>query len=233
MRLHTVDVTRARPRDADRRPRAAVRRAPRASGASTTCAPTSLSIRALQPTLTDGDYRVTVAVHGGRDVIAVWPGFHDRAFGVAIDVGSTTIAGHLVEPDRRLGPRERRGDEPADPLRRGPHEPRLVRDDARGWRRGADDGRAQGARRPARHARQQGRHQARRDPRAGDRRQSDHAPPPARHRPDAARARRLSHSRRTRPSARRRPSSGSVPNPGARVYCCRASPATSVRTRRA
>jgi uncharacterized 2Fe-2S/4Fe-4S cluster protein (DUF4445 family) len=53
-------------------------------------------IRALQGALTAGDYRVTVAVHGGRDVIAVWPGFHDRAFGVAIDVGSTTIAGHLV-----------------------------------------------------------------------------------------------------------------------------------------
>jgi uncharacterized 2Fe-2S/4Fe-4S cluster protein (DUF4445 family) len=40
---------------------------------------------------------VTVAVHGGHDVIAIWPGFHDRAFGVAIDVGSTTIAGHLVD----------------------------------------------------------------------------------------------------------------------------------------
>ncbi|HYH93177.1 MAG TPA: ASKHA domain-containing protein [Candidatus Saccharimonadales bacterium] len=53
-------------------------------------------IKALQPALTAGDYRVTVAVHGGRDVIAVWPGFHDRAFGVAIDVGSTTIAGHLA-----------------------------------------------------------------------------------------------------------------------------------------
>ena len=53
-------------------------------------------IKALQPALTKGDYRVTVAVHGGRDVIAVWPGFHDRAFGVAIDVGSTTIAGHLA-----------------------------------------------------------------------------------------------------------------------------------------
>ena len=53
-------------------------------------------IRALQPALTKGGYRVTVAVHGGRDIIAVWPGFHDRAFGVAIDVGSTTIAGHLA-----------------------------------------------------------------------------------------------------------------------------------------
>ena len=54
-------------------------------------------VRSLQPALVKGDYRVTVAVHGGRDVIAVWPGFHDRAFGVAIDVGSTTIAGHLAD----------------------------------------------------------------------------------------------------------------------------------------
>jgi uncharacterized 2Fe-2S/4Fe-4S cluster protein (DUF4445 family) len=54
-------------------------------------------IRALQPALTAGDYRVTVAVHGGHNVIAVWPGFHDRAFGVAIDIGSTTIAGHLAD----------------------------------------------------------------------------------------------------------------------------------------
>jgi uncharacterized 2Fe-2S/4Fe-4S cluster protein (DUF4445 family) len=53
-------------------------------------------VRALQATVAAGRYRVTVAVHGGRDVIAIWPGFHDRAFGVAIDVGSTTIAGHLV-----------------------------------------------------------------------------------------------------------------------------------------
>jgi uncharacterized 2Fe-2S/4Fe-4S cluster protein (DUF4445 family) len=54
-------------------------------------------IRRLQSTLEKGDYRVTVAVHGGHDVIGVWRGFHDRAFGVAIDVGSTTIAGHLVD----------------------------------------------------------------------------------------------------------------------------------------
>ena len=54
-------------------------------------------VRVLQSTLAAGGYRVTVAVHGGRDVIAIWPGFHDRAFGVAIDVGSTTIAGHLAD----------------------------------------------------------------------------------------------------------------------------------------
>ena len=54
-------------------------------------------IQSLQKTLTDGKYRVTVAVHSGHDVIAIWPGYNDRAYGVAIDVGSTTIAGHLVD----------------------------------------------------------------------------------------------------------------------------------------
>ncbi|HEX5239373.1 MAG TPA: ASKHA domain-containing protein, partial [Candidatus Limnocylindrales bacterium] len=53
-------------------------------------------VRALQPALEAGDYRVTVAVHDGRHVSAIWPGLHDRALGVAIDVGSTTIAGHLA-----------------------------------------------------------------------------------------------------------------------------------------
>ena len=53
-------------------------------------------IRALQPALEAGKWAVTVAVHDRRTITAVWPGFHDRAFGVAIDVGSTTIAGHLA-----------------------------------------------------------------------------------------------------------------------------------------
>jgi uncharacterized 2Fe-2S/4Fe-4S cluster protein (DUF4445 family) len=30
-------------------------------------------------------------------VVAIWPGFVDRVFGIAIDVGSTTIAGHLCD----------------------------------------------------------------------------------------------------------------------------------------
>jgi uncharacterized 2Fe-2S/4Fe-4S cluster protein (DUF4445 family) len=53
-------------------------------------------IRALQPALEAGGHRVTVAVHEARRVTAIWPGLHDRALGVAIDVGSTTIAGHLA-----------------------------------------------------------------------------------------------------------------------------------------
>jgi uncharacterized 2Fe-2S/4Fe-4S cluster protein (DUF4445 family) len=53
-------------------------------------------IRALQPALEAGKYGVTVAIHHGQQVIAVWPGLHETAYGVAIDIGSTTIAGHLV-----------------------------------------------------------------------------------------------------------------------------------------
>jgi uncharacterized 2Fe-2S/4Fe-4S cluster protein (DUF4445 family) len=39
---------------------------------------------------------MTVALRGG-EIVAAWPGFVDRMAGVAIDVGSTTIAGHLCD----------------------------------------------------------------------------------------------------------------------------------------
>jgi uncharacterized 2Fe-2S/4Fe-4S cluster protein (DUF4445 family) len=45
----------------------------------------------------DPAWRVTVAVHDGSVVSAVWPGFHDAAYGIAFDVGSTTVAGHLCD----------------------------------------------------------------------------------------------------------------------------------------
>ena len=51
----------------------------------------------LQRALRDGEWSATVAVHRAERIIAVWPGFHDRAFGVAFDIGSTTIACHLAE----------------------------------------------------------------------------------------------------------------------------------------
>jgi uncharacterized 2Fe-2S/4Fe-4S cluster protein (DUF4445 family) len=53
--------------------------------------------QALQTALRDGDWKVTVAVRHDRDIIAVWPGFCGKAYGVAIDVGSTTIAAHLCD----------------------------------------------------------------------------------------------------------------------------------------
>ena len=51
----------------------------------------------LQSVLRAGEWRVTVAVHGDKEILAVWPGFHERAFGLAVDVGSTTIAAHLCD----------------------------------------------------------------------------------------------------------------------------------------
>ena len=57
------------------------------------CDPSLLA--ALQATLRKGGWKVTAAVHAGSQVIALWPGFHDRAFGMAVDVGSTTVAAHL------------------------------------------------------------------------------------------------------------------------------------------
>ena len=51
----------------------------------------------MQASLLEGKSAVTVAVHDQTDITAVWPGFRDRTLGVAFDVGSTTIAGHLCD----------------------------------------------------------------------------------------------------------------------------------------
>ena len=45
----------------------------------------------------DGSGLVTVAIRDDSQVVAVWPGLRDRALGVAVDVGSTTLAGHLFD----------------------------------------------------------------------------------------------------------------------------------------
>jgi len=54
-------------------------------------------IQTLQPTLRAGAWQVTVAVHAEKQIIGVWPGLHELAFGLAVDVGSTTIAAHLCD----------------------------------------------------------------------------------------------------------------------------------------
>lgn len=59
------------------------------------------TMQILQPALRAGDWKVTCAVYHGRGlgsarIMQVWPGFYDGGiYGVAIDVGSTTVAGHL------------------------------------------------------------------------------------------------------------------------------------------
>ncbi|MBU3737442.1 MAG: DUF4445 domain-containing protein [Rhodoferax sp.] len=54
-------------------------------------------LQVLQPVLRQGDWKVTVAVHAGRQIMAVWPGLRERVCGLAIDIGSTTIAAHLCD----------------------------------------------------------------------------------------------------------------------------------------
>ena len=50
----------------------------------------------LQSALRKGEWQVTVAVYKKSWVIAVWPGFKRDAYGLAIDIGSTTIAANLI-----------------------------------------------------------------------------------------------------------------------------------------
>ena len=61
-------------------------------------------LRKLQPVLRKGGFAVTVAVHqdhhGPARLIDIWPGFYEAGlFGLAIDLGSTTIAAHLCNLD--------------------------------------------------------------------------------------------------------------------------------------
>ncbi len=51
----------------------------------------------LQSVLRDSNWQVTVAVRDNDRIVAIWPGFTDRVYGAAVDVGSTTIAVHLCD----------------------------------------------------------------------------------------------------------------------------------------
>ena len=51
----------------------------------------------LQKTLRKCDWRVTVAIHDGAVITGVWPGLHETMLGIAFDIGSTTVAGHLCD----------------------------------------------------------------------------------------------------------------------------------------
>lgn len=67
-------------------------------------APPSLKVlKKIQKVLKNGDWKVTVALwvdHSANHpaLIDIWPGFFDdRLYGLAIDLGSTTIAAHLTD----------------------------------------------------------------------------------------------------------------------------------------
>ena len=51
----------------------------------------------LQEVLREGGWKVTAAVHHERRIIGLWPGVKSNAYGMAVDVGSTTIAAHLCD----------------------------------------------------------------------------------------------------------------------------------------
>ena len=60
-------------------------------------------LRQLQPALRKGAWKVTVAVHLGGDgqsprIMHIWPGYYEGSiYGLAVDLGSTTIAAHLCD----------------------------------------------------------------------------------------------------------------------------------------
>ncbi|WP_417838543.1 ASKHA domain-containing protein [Tritonibacter scottomollicae] len=60
-------------------------------------------LRQLQPALRKGAWKVTVAVHLGNEsqpprIMHVWPGYYEgTVYGLAVDLGSTTIAAHLCD----------------------------------------------------------------------------------------------------------------------------------------
>jgi len=55
------------------------------------------ALRKLQATLREEDWKVTVVLWHDRRVLDVLPGYKEGIFGLAIDIGSTTIAGYLCD----------------------------------------------------------------------------------------------------------------------------------------
>jgi len=54
-------------------------------------------LQSLQKSLRQGEWKVTAAVRNGHKLVYTWPGFHDKAFGCAVDIGSTTMSVHLTD----------------------------------------------------------------------------------------------------------------------------------------
>lgn len=52
----------------------------------------------LQPVLRKGNWSITAAINAKGHIVQIWPGLFDQPiFGLAIDLGSTTIAAHLCD----------------------------------------------------------------------------------------------------------------------------------------
>ncbi len=55
------------------------------------------ALRRLQPALRDGKRRITLTLRQNHEVIDVQAGRVETAYGLAVDIGSTTVAGHLCD----------------------------------------------------------------------------------------------------------------------------------------
>ena len=185
----------------------------------------------LQAALRKGEWKVTVAVHGESQVIALWPGFHDKAFGMAVDVGSTTVAAHLCDLETgelvaaagTMNPQIRFGEDLMSRVSYAMMNPGGAATDDR--RRSATRSGALAAEL----AREAG-IATHRHPRAHARRQPDHASPRARHRPGGARRRAVRARRRPGADAAGLRRSASPCTRTRASTCCPASPATSAPT---
>ncbi len=54
-------------------------------------------LRDLQPALRDGSGALTLTLWHNREIIRVAPGYDERLYGLAVDIGSTTVAGYLCD----------------------------------------------------------------------------------------------------------------------------------------
>ncbi len=56
-----------------------------------------LILKSLQDILRKGDWNITVSVWMGREIIKVEPGFVESSYGLAVDIGTTTVVGYLCD----------------------------------------------------------------------------------------------------------------------------------------
>ncbi len=54
-------------------------------------------LQEIQQALRDGEWKATVAVREEKRLLAIFPGFKEKIYGLAYDIGSTTVAVHLCD----------------------------------------------------------------------------------------------------------------------------------------
>ena len=92
------------------------------------------ALRALQPALKQGDHKVTVSLWQDRRVLRIQPAYAEGAYGLAVDVGSTTVVVHLCDlrtgrvlaTESRMNPQVRYGEDLMSRVSYGMMEPQGV-----------------------------------------------------------------------------------------------------------